>query len=354
VNNEFLPPPEFGRPASGAAMISPRRSCIVLGAGGFLGTNLCRWLVASGARVRAFGRHFQFPGELEGADVFQGDFSDPLTLAAAIEGHEIVFHLIHAATPQSANRDMAGDVQHSVVSTLALLDVSRQLGVKRIVFVSSGGVIYGPAERIPTPETAPTDPITAYGVSKLAIEKYLGVYEHLYGLDYRILRVTNPFGPFQASRKNQGIIAALISRALRDESIEIWGDGSVVRDYIFVADVINALEAATVDQSGSRIFNIGTGQGRSLREVIAAIERQLGQKLRVEWKPARPVDVSTSVVAIERAREVLGWAPKTPFDEGLKETIAWWRGRKRSSAGSVDATRLASSFEDVPRASEGG
>ena len=308
-------------------MISRRPPCIVLGAGGFLGMNLCRRLVASGARVRAFGRQFLFPRELEGADVFQGDFSDPLALAAAIEGHEIVFHLVHATTPQSANRDMIGDVQRSVVSSLALLDISRTLGVKRIVFVSSGGVIYGPAKLIPTPEIAPTDPITAYGVSKLAIEKYLALYEHLHGLDYRVLRVANPFGPFQMPRKNQGIIAALISRALNDESIEIWGDGTVVRDYIFVADVIDALHAAASDQSGTRIFNIGTGQGRSLHEVIAAIEQQLGKTLQIEWRPARPVDVPTSVIAVERAREVLGWVPKTSFEEGLKETIAWWRSR---------------------------
>jgi UDP-glucose 4-epimerase len=308
-------------------VISRRPPCIVLGAGGFRGPYLCRRLIASGARVRAFGRQFLFPRELEGADLFQGDFSDPLALAAAIEGHEIVFHLVHATTPQSANRDMIGDVQRSVVSSLALLDISRTLGVKRIVFVSSGGVIYGPGTLIPTPEIAPTEPISAYGVSKLAIEKYLALHEHLHGLDYRVLRVANPFGPYQLPRKHQGIIAALISRALNDESIEIWGDGSVVRDYIFVTDVIDALDAAASDQSGTRIFNIGTGQGRSLREVIVAIERQLGQTLRIEWKPARPVDVPTSVIAVERAREVLGWAPKTSFEEGLKETIAWWRSR---------------------------
>jgi UDP-glucose 4-epimerase len=308
-------------------MISRRRSCIVLGAGGFLGTNLSRWLVASGAKVRAFGRQFLFPHELEGAEIFHGDFCDPLSLASAIEGHEIVFHLVHATTPQSANRDMAGEVQQGVVSSLSLLDICRNLGVQRIVFVSSGGVIYGPAKQIPTPETAPTDPITAYGISKLSIEKFLALYRHLYGLDYRILRVANPFGPFQVPRKNQGIVAALIAHALNDEAIEIWGDGSVVRDYIFVADVVAALEAAASDQSDTRIYNIGTGHGRSLREVIAAIERQLDRTLRIDWRPGRAVDVPTSVISVERAREVLGWVPKMSFDEGLRETIAWWRSR---------------------------
>lgn len=301
-------------------------SAIVLGGGGFLGVNLCRRLVASGRRVRAFGRRCAFPQALAGVDWYQGDFSDASALAAAIESHDIVFHLVHTTTPHSSNLDMAADLQN-VSSSIALLDISRDLGVKRIVFVSSGGVLYGRVKQIPTPEDAPTEPITAHGISKLAIEKYLALYEHLYDLDYRVLRVGNPFGPFQVATKNQGIIAALIPRALARESTEIWGDGSVVRDYLFVDDVVDALEAAAVDRSDLRVFNIGSSRGRSLREIIAAIETQLGRKLEIVWKPGRPIDVPVSVLSIDRARSVLGWTPKTPFEQGLEQTIAWWRER---------------------------
>lgn len=302
-------------------------SSIVLGGGGFLGVNLCRRLVASGRRVRAFGRRRLFPQALAGVDWYQGDFADTAALAAAIESYELVFHLVHATTPHSSNLDIVADLQQSVVSTLALLDVSRKLGVKRIVFVSSGGVVYGQAKQIPTPEDAPSDPIAAYGISKFAIEKYLALYEHLYGLDFRILRVANPFGPFQVAIKNQGIVAALIAHALAGEPAEIWGDGSVVRDYVFVDDVVDALEAAAADRSDLRVFNIGSGRGRSLHEIIAAIEMQLERKLAISWKPKRPIDVPTSVLAIDRAKSVLGWTPKTPFDHGLEQTIAWWRQR---------------------------
>ena len=302
-------------------------SCIVLGGGGFMGINLCRRLACSGVRVRAFGRRCLFPEALDGVEWYQGDFSDAVALAAAIETYDVVFHLVYATTPHSANLDMAGDVQQNVMSTLALMDISRNLSVKRIVFVSSGGTVYGPMAQVPTPETAPTEPITAYGISKLAIEKYLALYERLHGLDYRILRVANPFGPYQVPMKNQGIIATLVSHALRQERIEIWGDGSVVRDYIFVGDVIDAMETAAADQGEGRIFNIGTGQGRSLREIIAAIEAQLGRRPDINWKPGRPIDVPVSVLAIDRARDVLGWAPKTPFEQGLEQTIAWWRSR---------------------------
>jgi UDP-glucose 4-epimerase len=308
--------------------VAQKYSCIVLGGGGFIGTNLCRRLVTSGHRVRAFGRRCLFPGDLQGAEWYQGDFSDSSSLAAAIDSFDVVFHLVHATVPQSANLDMAGDVQMNILPSIALLELCRRLGVQRIVFSSSGGTIYGRAGQIPTPETDPTEPITAYGVSKLAIEKYLGLYEYLYGLSFRALRLANPFGPFQVALKNQGVIAAIVSRAVNNEQIEIWGDGSVVRDFIFVEDVMDALEAAVADESLERIFNIGSGQGTSLCEVIAAIERLLGTRLKIDWRPGRPVDVPTSVMAIDRARDSLGWQPKVPFEVGLKKTIEWAHERR--------------------------
>ena len=310
-------------------MIALQQSCIVLGGGGFLGINLCRRLASAGHRVRAFGRRCLFPEALEKIEWYQGDFCDPTALAAAIETYDIVFHLVHTTTPHSANLDMAKDVQQNVVSSLALFDISRSLGVKRVMFVSSGGTIYGVPDQVPTPETAPTEPITAYGVGMLAIEKYLALHQRLHGLQYRILRVANPFGPFQVPVKNQGVISALMSHAISKETIEIWGDGSVVRDYIYVDDVTDALEAAMRDQSDARIFNIGSGQGRSLLEIIDAVERLMSIKLKIAWKPGRSVDVPKSILAIDRARDILKWAPRTPFDEGLEKTLNWWNSRQR-------------------------
>jgi UDP-glucose 4-epimerase len=299
-----------------------------LGGGGFIGTNLCRRLVLAGHRVRAFGRRCQFPDELRGAEWYQGDFTDATALAAALDTFDVVFHLVHNTTPQSANLDMVGDVQGNVLASLALFDLCGKLKVRRLVFVSSGGTVYGLPSAIPTPETAPTDPIGAYGVSKLSIEKYLAVYQRLHGLDYRILRVTNPYGPFQVPIKNQGLIAAIISKALRGETNEIWGDGSVIRDYVFIDDVVDALVAAASDQSEGRIFNIGSGVGRSVREVIAAIELALGEELDITWKQGRAADVPASVVAIERARDLMGWQPKISLDSGLAQVIQWWQSRE--------------------------
>ncbi len=303
-------------------------TCAVLGGGGFLGVNLCRRLASSGIRVRAFGRRCLFPQDLAGVEWRQGDFCDASALASAIAPCETVFHLVHSYMPQSADLNMAEDVRQNVIASLALLEISRKLRVKRIIFVSSGGIVYGPTPLMPTPETAATDPISAYGISKLTIEKYLQLYEHHYGLTFRVLRVANPFGPFQSPGKNQGVIAALISCALHNKEFEMWGDGSPIRDYIYVDDVVDALLLAAADESEERIFNIGSGQGRDLHQVIAEIEAHLGSKLAVRRTKERLIDVPVSILAIERACNILGWKPRTPFNVGVKQTVEWWRSRE--------------------------
>lgn len=295
----------------------------VLGAGGFLGTNLCRTLVGQGHSVRAFGRRRAFPDALHGCDWIPGDFTDPTSVANAISGCEVVFHLVTATTPANANVDKVADLNANVTSTLHFLNACRETGVRRVVFVSSGGTIYGIPDQVPTPETAATNPITAYGISKLAIEKYLGLYEYLYGLEYRVLRVANPFGPYQMASKSQGVIAAFLHKALAGKPIEIWGDGSVIRDYVYVNDVVGSMLLAARHEGAGRIFNIGSGTGRSLNDIVATIEKLLGENISVVHRPGRPVDVPVSMLDTTFAARELGWEARTPFEEGLRASIKW-------------------------------
>jgi len=295
----------------------------ILGAGGFLGTNLSRALVHQGHSVRAFGRRMTFPDALQGCDWIPGDFTDSASVASAIDGCEVVFHLVTATTPANANVDKIADLNANVINTLHLLNACRETGVRRVVFVSSGGTIYGIPNQVPTPETASTNPITAYGISKLAIEKYLGLYQHLYGLEYRVLRLANPFGPFQTALKNQGVIGAFARGVLAGKPIEIWGDGSVTRDYVYVDDVVEALVLAATHEGLGRIFNIGSGEGRSLNDIVAAIVGLLGEKIPVNYCPGRPVDVPVSVLDTALAQKELGWRARTPFEEGLRNTLDW-------------------------------
>jgi UDP-glucose 4-epimerase len=302
--------------------------CAVLGAGGFIGSNLCQALVRQGASVRAFGRRRPFPEALHGCDWIPGDFTDPTSVAAAVSGCDVVFHLVNATTPASANVDKLADLNANVASTLRLLEACRETGVTRVIFVSSGGTVYGIPDLVPTPETAPTNPITAYGISKLAVEKYLGLYEYLYGLQYRVLRVANPFGPFQTALKNQGVIAAFLRGALAGKPIEMWGDGSVIRDYIYVGDVVEALTLAVTHEGTGRIFNIGSGEGRSLNDIASAIDCLLGEEIPVEHRAGRPVDVPVSILDTSFAVSDLGWQPHTTFESGLLSTIEWMKSLK--------------------------
>lgn len=299
--------------------------------GGFIGSNLCRALVYQGHSVRAYGRRKTFPGALQGCDWIPGDFSDSASVAHAISGCEVVFHLFTATTQANANLDKVADLNANVTKTLYLLDACRETGVRRVIFPSSGGTLYGIPNQVPTPESAATNPTTAYGISKLAIEKYLGLYEYLYGLEYRVLRVANPFGPYQMSLKNQGVIAAFLHRALAGKPIEMWGDGSVIRDYVFIDDVVDALMLAAIHQGFGRIFNIGSGKGRSLNDIVAAVERLLGTKIPVDHRPSRQFDVPVSVLDTSLAKKELGWQARTPFEDGLRNALDWMIGLKKGS-----------------------
>ena len=297
--------------------------CVVLGGGGFIGTHLCGALVRAGARVSAFGRSRSYPEALSGVAWRSGEFSDRTALARAIEGAELVFHLLGGSTPESSNRDPLGDLLSSTAASLQLLENCRAAGVRKIVFLSSGGTVYGVPAHVPISETVATDPISAYGISKLAIEKYLYLYKHLYGLDYSILRVANPFGPYQNPLRRQGLVAALIHRILRRQPIEIWGDGKVVRDYIYVEDVINAVLSVVGYKGPNRILNVGSGVGRSVAEVADDIGRVLGQEIRCIYRPGRATDVPINVLDIELIGQELGWRPTTPWNDALVKTAAW-------------------------------
>ncbi|WDZ80946.1 NAD-dependent epimerase/dehydratase family protein (plasmid) [Ensifer adhaerens] len=275
------------------------------------------------AGLKAFGRRQSFPEVLKDVDWFQGDFNDPSSLAAAIEGCDVVFHLVNATTPASANVDKVADVRLNVTGSLQMLEVCRAQNVKRVIFASSGGTIYGIPEILPTPEDASCWPLTSYGISKLSVERYLHLYSYLYGIDYRVVRIANPFGPFQVASKNQGVIAAFLRRMLSDQPVEVWGDGSVARDYVYIEDVADALVLAAKHVGEDKIFNIGSGVARTINEVIESLETVTGRRCRVIRREGRMVDVPISVLDVGRARQSLRWEPQTQFEEGLERTFRW-------------------------------
>lgn len=297
--------------------------CIVFGASGFIGSRLCEILGNKGFHVKAFGRNPRYKNAFDKCKWIEGDFADVNQIANAIGDCDTVIHLVNASTPASANINRVADLQANVVSTLNLLDACVTTGVKKVIFISSGGTVYGVPTIIPTPESAENNPITAYGVSKLTIEKYLSLYHHLYNLDYCVLRVANPFGPYQTNKKNQGVISAFFQHAIHDEPIDVWGDGSVIRDYIFIDDVVDAIELALTNQSTHKVFNIGAGRGVSINELISTLQLIMEKPIKINYLPGRIMDVPISILDISRAKEHLNWEPRTLLRDGINATFEW-------------------------------
>ena len=301
--------------------------CLILGGGGFLGSHLCEALLVQGYAVRIFDRpnllRFKPFPYTDAVEWVEGDFINREHVAQAVCGCDIIFHLISTTLPRSSNENPAYDVETNVIGTLHLLEAAQKNKIKKTIFVSSGGTVYGIPQEIPIRESHPTEPICSYGIVKLTIEKYLNLFHLLHGMEYCVLRLANPFGERQRVAAAQGAVAVFLHKALRNETIEIWGDGSVIRDYFHVSDAVSAMTKALTYQGSSGVFNIGSGVGQSLNEILAAIEIQLGAPVKRSYLAPRAFDVPVSILDISKAAKLLSWTPQISFTEGLARTAKW-------------------------------
>lgn len=303
-------------------------TCLVLGGRGFIGSHLIDALLSHGHRVRCFDRpHLVTLGsgllDAPGFDLIEGDFANEAEVADAIEGCDVCYHLVSTTLPKSSNADPVYDIESNVVATVRLLNHAVKSGLRKIVFASSGGTVYGNPVSSPIEEGHPTNPVCSYGITKLAIEKYLGLFKQLHGLDYTVLRIANPFGERQRTHASQGAVAVFLGKILRGEPIEIWGDGSIVRDYIDISDVVNALLLAMEQTNENHVFNIGSGRGHSLNELIRAIEKVTGRTADCRYLPSRAFDIPSNVLCNKLANQSLDWSPKVGFEEGLEKFAVW-------------------------------
>ena len=301
---------------------------LVVGGNGFIGAHLVQKLVETGWDVTVLHKYEQPRYSKMPVPVrfLRGDLTQESLLAEAVAGQDVVFHLLWTTTAihEVANRDPAADVQANLLPTIHLIEACRAAGVGRLLFTSSGGTVYGRTQVAPIPEDHPNNPVNAYGVSKLAVEKYLQMFHHLHDLDFAIFRPSVPYGPYQNPLARQGAVAVFLYRVAKGLPLTIWGDGSVTRDYFYISDLVDALILGSQQAlNEQRIFNLGGAEEVSLNHLIDLVEETVGQKAIVEYQPARDFDAPRVLLDTNRAQTVLGWQPKVLMKDGLAKTWEW-------------------------------
>lgn len=303
---------------------------LVVGAGGFIGQHVMLALRSAGATP--IGMDLAPPsGPLSDLPWVVGSVADPALFATAAAGCEGVVFLANSSLPATANFDLSGEVSAHVQVSVKAAEICNDQGVKRFVFASSGGTVYGFDSAKPLSETDVTWPRNAYGVSKLAIEHYLRLIGAMRSISTVSLRVSNPYGEGQLALRNQGFIAAAMQHALAGSTMPIWGDGTVERDFIHVTDVAHAFVAALASKTPPDVINIGSGTAFSLCRILTEIERTTGKTIHVAFEPDRKVDVKRNVLDITSAKITLDWTPKISLSEGLSRTAEWWLAREKNT-----------------------
>lgn len=294
---------------------------LVLGGNGFIGSHLVDKLLAEGHTVRVFDKYKEYFREpLKEVEYCFGDFGNRGLVSDALADIDVVFHLISTTLPKTSNDDPVFDVQSNVVESLFLMEKCVACRVKKIVFISSGGTIYGESKIVPVKEDAPTNPVCSYGITKLVIEKYLFLFNHLYGFRSAIVRPSNAYGPRQNPKSIQGVIPVFLGKIKDGEPIEIWGDGDIIRDYLYIDDLVDGIYKATLLNTPYTIFNLGSGTGHSINEVLRMIRKVVGRKITVTYTKKRSLDVPKIYLDISKAKKEISWEPITSLDDGIKQT----------------------------------
>jgi UDP-glucose 4-epimerase len=308
---------------------------LVTGGAGFIGSHVADALVARGYRVHVLddlsgGRRENVPSA---ATLHELDIRDDA--AADLIREEAFDALFHFAAQMDVRRSVADprfDAGVNVIGFLNLMEAARQVPVSKVTFASTGGAIYGEPDPSvngggPQPEEHPQRPVSPYGITKLVTEKYLHFYEMAYGIPYAAMRFGNVYGPRQNPHGEAGVVAIFAERLLDGRQPVIFGAGEQTRDYVYVADVVRAVLAG-FDHPGSGIFNVGTGIETSVNELFRAMNKITGNHAAEEHAEGKPGEQQRSVLDISHTRQALGWTPEVDLEDGLRETVEWFDGKR--------------------------
>ncbi|WP_082878021.1 NAD-dependent epimerase/dehydratase family protein [Methylobacillus sp. MM3] len=302
--------------------------CCVIGGAGFIGSHLVNELLDSGRVVRVVGRRdLELASLPEKVEYFQGDIRNREFISDALKGVDEVVDLAYSSVPKTSYENPVLDITDNLPSSVGLFDVASTLPIRKLVFVSSGGTVYGEPQNLPISETHPTNPISPYGITKLALEKYAQMYCRLRGLPVVCVRPSNPFGERQKPFVGQGFIATAIASILAGHEVKIFGDQGTIRDYIYVKDVAKALVAALDFGIPGECYNAGSAVGRSNLEIIEQISihaKLCGLKPLVTHVSPRSFDVSANVLDTSKLHAISGWQSELGFAAGIECTWSWF------------------------------
>ena len=294
---------------------------LVLGAGGFLGKNLCLYLNKMGVNVKAFdlSEMHELRG-IEGIECIQGDFLMLDTMPELFDDVDTVYHLICTSIPKEGTKQIPKELELNLIPLANLLEILVNRNIEHFVYVSSAGTIYGNSDTVNSCEQKAA-PVCSYGVLKEASESYINFYNRVYGKKFRIARLSNPYGLGQGEYKMQGIVPIFINRLLEGKPITVFGDGENIRDYIYIDDAMEALYKLGSYVGNTSVFNIGSGEGYSINEIINMIEHVSDKKfLQIDYVSKRDCDVERNELYVLDTKEQLNWEPKTCLEEGIKLT----------------------------------
>lgn len=301
---------------------------LVTGGAGFIGSNVADRFVELGHDVAVFDNLSSGFREFVPAKArfYEGDLADPLAVDAAIADFrpEIVDHHAAQIDVRHSVADPLFDARVNVLGSIGLMQACRAHGVRKIVYASTGGALYGEGRVLPATEDHPVNPEAPYGASKHTVEHYLYIWRLLHGLDYTVLRYPNVYGPRQNPHGEAGVNAIFIGLMLAGRRPRIFGDGTAVRDYLYVDDVVEG-NVLALEQGGGEMLNLGTGLGTSVNDIVRELQAITGFREDAIHEPARPGEVQRIYLDASRAKRVLGWEPRVTFPEGLRRTVEWSR-----------------------------
>ncbi len=306
---------------------APKR-WVLTGGTGFLATNLIRVLRPEDGEVVAIDRRPPvWPVSAPHFRYVEQDFREAEAYRDLITQGSVVVHMASSSYPGKAEKTVEADIQDNILGTIRLANVCADAGVAAFLYFSSGGAIYGNHGTLPLVETSDLRPVSAYGVQKLATEHYLRIIHQLRGLPVALIRIGNPFGKWHSGR-GQGAINVFFERMHRGEPIEIWGDGSQTRDFIFAEDAARAVRSIGQSfHSGCEAYNIGTGTGRTLNEMLDLVQAVTGIVPVVRRLPSRSVDVQYNALDCGKIARTYGWSPAYDTERAMRDTWEWVRSR---------------------------